>query len=195
MTNKVLVAYATNAGTTAEVAEAIGKALEQNGAAVDTRLIAQVKDLSKYDMAVVGAPVILGWHREATNFVAQNQAALSQKRVAYFFTALNLTQTGEEHINGTPIALDPQTAKAPRKPGRLNFKENYATPGNYLAPVLKKAPAVKPLHAGFFGGALDYGKLNLLQQLFVRFLIQAQAGDYRNWDFIHTWAQNLIGAS
>jgi menaquinone-dependent protoporphyrinogen IX oxidase len=62
---------------------------------------------------------------------------------------------------------------------------------NYLAPPLRKAPQVKPVSVGFFAGKLDYGKLNLLARLFVRFVVGGQPGDYRNWDGIRGWATEL----
>lgn len=191
MANHVLVAYATNAGSTAEVARVVGEEIERRGKAVEVRRIEEVGDLSGYDAVVVGAPMILGWHRQAVRFVQRHADALSRVPTAYFITALSLTQTGDSDINGTPIFVDPKTAKAPRNPERLSLFENYAAPRNYLAPVLRGAPQVRPVSAAFFGGKLDFSRLNLLHKLFVLVIIRAKPGDYRNWDAIRGWAQEL----
>jgi hypothetical protein len=43
----------------------------------------------------------------------------------------------------------------------------------------------------FFNGKLDYRKLKLLHLLFVMLIIRAQAGDFRDWNFIRRWTENL----
>jgi menaquinone-dependent protoporphyrinogen oxidase len=48
MNNKILVTYASRAGSTAGVAEAIGKTLAENGALVDVIPMNEIKDLSPY---------------------------------------------------------------------------------------------------------------------------------------------------
>lgn len=191
MNSKILVAYATLSGSTAEVAEAIGETLGKEGAQVDVRPIKEVGDLSPYQAVVVGGPVIIGWHREAVGFVGKHQGALSQVPVAYFMTAINLTKSTEASLGDVPVYQDPRTTKPPQDPEKLSFRENHASVASYLGPVLKKAPQVKPVGAGFFGGKLDYIKLNLLHKLFVMLIIQARPGDFRNWDAIRDWATSL----
>jgi menaquinone-dependent protoporphyrinogen IX oxidase len=191
MTKSVLVAYATNSGSTADVAQAVGKALGQDGAPVDVRRIKEVEHVDGYDAVVVGGPMILGWHREAVRFLKRHQKALSQVPVAYFMTALNLTATDETGVGDIPVYLDPRLAKPPRNPSKLSFKERYATVESYLAPALKKAPQIKPVSVAFFKGKLEYTKLNILQSLFVMLVIGATPGDFRDWDAISSWAATL----
>jgi menaquinone-dependent protoporphyrinogen oxidase len=191
MNDRISVAYATLSGSTAEVAEAIGETLGQEGAQVDVRPTKDVDDLSTYSAVVVGGPMIMGWHKEAVKFVKKHQGALSQMPVAYFMTALNLTKTSQESVNEVPIYCDSRLPKAPGNPDKLSFKENYATPSRYLGPVLKNAPKVKPVSVGFFGGKLDYSTLNILHMLFVMLIIQAQPGDHRDWEAISAWATSL----
>ena len=187
----VLITYATNAGSTAQVAQVIGEELGKNGAQVQVRRLEEVTSVEPYDAVVVGAPMIMGWHGGAVRFVKKHQQALSQKPVAFFLTAMNLTQTDEKSIGAIPIYVDPALAKPPKNAKRLSLKERYATVTNYLRPALEAAPLVKPVSVGFFGGKLELYRLPFLQMLFVLLVIQAQPGDLRNWPAIREWATGL----
>jgi hypothetical protein len=107
--------------------------------------------------------MIMGWHGAALKFVKKYQPALSHKPVAFFLTAMNLTQTGEKSIGTMPIYVDPALAKPPKNAKRLSLKERYATVAHYLRPVLEAAPLVKPVIVGLFGGKLELYRLPLLQ--------------------------------
>lgn len=194
MGSKILVAYATLSGSTTQVAQAIGETLGQEGTQVDVHQIKEVGDISLYDAVVVGGPMIMGWHREAVRFVKKHQGVLSQMPVAYFITALNLTQTSQENIHEVPIYCDPYLPKPPQNPGKLSLRERYATPSNYLSPVLKKTPKVKPVSVAFFGGKLVYTELNFLHMLFVMLIIGARPGDFRDWEAIRAWGTSLRSA-
>lgn len=197
---RYLVAYSTNAGSTAEVAERIAQVLGEGGAAVDLRRLEEVTDVAGYDAVVVGAPMILGWHRPALRFIKKHRAALAQKKVAYFATLMNLTQVEAVAGQGSPVGAgsptvqaDPWLAKPPRNPRRLGLKERYALLHNYLRPMLQAAPDLRPLRIGFFGGKLELFRLKWWQALFVMAIIQAQPGDLRNWAFIEAWGRELGG--
>ncbi len=191
MDKKVLVAYATNAGSTEKVAKVIGEELGKDGTGVEILPIEQVGAVSSYQAVVVGGPMIMGWHRSCLGFLQKHQQDLSRVPVAFFFTAMSLTRTGEDQLQGVPVYVDPQLAKEPKRPGRLSLRERYATVSNYLGPVLKKAPQVRPVKAAFFGGKMEYMRLKLWQMLFVMIIIGAQPGDHRNWEAIHCWGAEL----
>lgn len=193
-THKILVAYTTNAGTTTQAAQAVSEGLSSNGVQVEVRRLEEVTDLTPYTAVVIGAPMIMGWHRAATKFVKQHRDALSRVPVAYFFMARSLTQTGETQVEGVPLIIDPKLSQPPQQADRLSYRERYATVGNYLRPVLKATPQVKPVSAGFFGGRLDLHRLKLWQKLFVLFIIQAQPGGSINVQFIREWAAELRAA-
>ena len=188
---KILVAYSTNAGSTVEVAQAVGEELGMGGNQVDVRTIKDVTSFEEYGAVVVGAPMIMGWHLPAVNFVKKHEQVLSKLPVAYFLTAMSLTQVEYQDFEGISISVDPRLAKPPKNPGKLSFRENYATVKNYLPTALKAAPMVKPVSVAFFGGKLDIMRLRLWQKLFVMIVVQAQPGDYRNWTFIREWANDL----
>ena len=191
---KFLVAYTTNSGSTQEVAQEIAKGLGKAGAQVDVRRVEEIADLDEYQAVVVGAPMILGWHRAAVNFVKKHRAALAKRPTAYFCTAMSLTQTGEERIHSVPVCIDPWLAKPAQKPGHLSLKERYALPAHYMDPMLKAAPEVHPVSVGFFGGRLELFRLNIFQMLFVMLVIRAQPGDLRNFTAIQEWAESLTPA-
>ena len=191
MNTKILIACTTNAGSTLEVAEAVAGELSQAGPIAETRRIEEVESLDGYSAVVVGGPMILGWHRGAVDFLKRHREALSQIPVAYFFTAMSLTKTGEPTLNGVPVTVDPRLAKEPKSPSRLSMREQYATVAHYLGAVLRAVPQVKPVSVGIFGGKLDYSKLKLPQMLFVMLIVQAQPGDRRNWPVIRAWAAGL----
>ena len=90
---KALVAYTTNSGSTEDIARRVAEELGKNGTQVDLTRLEQVAALDGYDLVIVGAPMILGWHRAARKFIQQHQAQLSKTPVAYFAAAMSLTQT------------------------------------------------------------------------------------------------------
>jgi menaquinone-dependent protoporphyrinogen oxidase len=76
--NRILVAYATMAGSTVEVAQAVGEEIEKSGSQVDVLPIDEVKDLQAYDGVVVGGPMIMGWHRTALGFLKKTGRRFSR---------------------------------------------------------------------------------------------------------------------
>ena len=189
--NKILVAYATMAGSTVEVAQVVGEEIAKSGYQVDILPISEVKDLHGYDGVVVGGPMIMGWHREATRFLKKHREAFRQIPLAVFVMAMSLTQTGETSVGGVPVYVDEELPKPPENEERLNFRERYARLSKYLRPILKATRPVKPVSIGVFGGRLDYGRLKWWAVLFVMLIIQAPAGDRRNWTAIRSWAAGL----
>ena len=165
---KVLVAYASLCGSTGGVAEAIGQALCDSGAAVDVRLVANVDDLSLYDAAVIGSAVrSSSWWPDALEFVKTNREALSRMPVAYFLTCLALYKETE----------------ASRRVAK-----------GYMEQALTAVPDVKPVSMGLFAGALDYGKLNLMYRVVMKHKMKKQGvpeGDFRDWNAIQSWSRDL----
>lgn len=188
---KILLAYVTKSGSTVEVAEAIQRELSKNGAEISLKAMQDVADIAGYDAVILGAPMILGWHRAAMKFLETHQAALSRVPVALFITCASLTDDGSTQVGGVPIELDPKLVKTPKKPGKLGFEEKQTTPAKYIEPILKKG--VKPVSIAVFGGKVDYSKLDPLSWLFVRLVIRVKAGDNRNWDVIQSWAGKVGG--
>ena len=192
--NKILVAYATMAGSTAEVAKAVGEEIAKSGLQVDVLPISDVKDVAVYDGVVVGAPMIMGWHREAKRFLKKHRDAFQRIPLAVFMTAMSLTQTGEMNVGGFPLYVDTKLPKPTEKAGSLKFRERYDRLSNYLQPILKAVHPAKPASIGVFGGRLEYGRLKWWAVLFVMLIIQAPAGDRRNWPAIQEWSAGIPAA-
>ena len=187
---KILVTYATSNGSTAEVARAIGEELQKSNQHVEVLPLESAGELDSYDAVVVGAPMIMGWHRQAVRFIRKNRKALKRLPLAAFVTCMSLTKTGETQIEGVPVYVDENLPVLPQRAEALKFKERYARISNYLRPILKACP-VKPVSIGIFGGRLDYGHMQWWAMIFVILILQAKAGDRRNWPGIRAWATSL----
>lgn len=70
---RLLIAYATMAGSTAEIAETIGGELTVQGFAVEVKPVEAIAGLQSYDAVIIGAPMILGWHRAALRFLRRHE--------------------------------------------------------------------------------------------------------------------------
>lgn len=165
MEKKILVAYATKYGATAEIAERIGQTLSEKGLAVDVQPADQVGDLAAYQAVVLGSAVYAGnWRKEAASFLEANQQALAERPVWLFSSG----PTGE----GDPVKL----MKGWRFP-------------EVLQPV---ADRIQPREIAFFSGEIDLDKLNLPEKMIVKGL-KAPTGDYRDWEEIEAWAESIAG--
>lgn len=188
---RILVAYATLSGSTRDVANAVGEEIAKSGLQVDVLPLNEVKDIEDYAGVVLGAPMIMGWHRGALRFLKNHRQALQHIPLAVFVMAMSLTQTSETSVDGVPVYVDEELAKPPQKAGHLNFRESYARLSPYLRPILSAMHPAKPASIGVFGGRLDYGRLKWWAVLFVAVVIQASAEDRRNWTAIRSWAAGL----
>lgn len=167
MPDKILVAYASRLGSTAEVAEAIGKTLRDGGVQVDVTRMQDVTDLTPYT-AVIAGSAIRGkqWLPEATQFMRQHQAVLRHKPFAAFLVCLTLAmKNGEKYRPHVATFLDPVRAQ------------------------------VKPVSEGLFAGVLNIRRIESFSNRF-KFRLSVlfgvwQEGDHRDWDAIRAWATSL----
>jgi len=167
MSKNILVTYASRTGSTAEVAQAIGKILMEGGAQVDVLPMQDVKDLSMYQ-AVVAGSAIRGskWLPEAIQFIQSNKAQLNQKPFAMFTVCITMA---------------------------MKNAQNYRTAvAGWVASV---RALVKPLSEEFFAGMLDISKLPVnLDTLMLRLSVVLgifPRGDHRDWNAIRVWARTL----
>jgi menaquinone-dependent protoporphyrinogen oxidase len=170
MTDRILVAYATRAGSTTGVAEAIAAKLREQGAAVDVQLASDVGSLEGYTAAVIGAPIYVGaWLKDAHKLLEDHQAALAGMPVAVF--ALGPVHDTEEEFKAGWESFDKALAEHP-----------------WLQPVAKEV----------FVGAFDASKLGFFWKLLLKLpaspLKGATAEDNRDWDAIDKWAEGTYPA-
>ncbi len=191
----ILVTYATMAGSTAEVAETIAGELRAAGLPAEVAPMAAVGALDGYSAVVAGGPMIVGWHRQAAGFLRRHQRDWARLPLAVFVTAISLTTTPERMIGGVPIFVDEQLPRPAVAGGlRVRLRQSHAQLRRYVRPILAAAGATKPRGIGVFGGRLEYGRLKPWAVLFVMGVIQAPAGDRRNWEAIRAWAGALPAA-
>lgn len=163
--DRILVAYASQAGSTSGVAEALGKQLTAGGVTVDVRQVKEVTDLSAYRAVVVGSAIHGGkWLPEAIKFVEANQRQLSQMPTAIFLVCLTLAKDSEEYRRQVPTWLEPART------------------------------LVRPVAEGVFAGALWFKNHPFITEgLGMRIFaatLGVGEGDYRNWKAIRAWADS-----
>ena len=165
--NKVLITYASRTGSTAEIAEAIGRTLSQSGTQVEVLPMQDVKDLSVYRAVVAGSAMRSSkWLPEAMQFIATHRAVLSQVPFATFTVCITLAMSNSE-----------QYRKAVSE---------------WIEPVRAQ---VRPVSEGLFAGRLDFSKLPLNWDTIKLRAVVALGifprDDRRDWNAIHAWAESI----
>jgi menaquinone-dependent protoporphyrinogen oxidase len=159
---KVLVAYATRAGSTTGVAERVAEVLNRSGFAAEAVSAKETGDVASYDAVVVGSAVRAGkLMPEVLKFLDKNKSALEAKPLAAFVVCLAMKDGNEK--------------------GRT-------TAATYLEPVRAQ---IKPVSEGLFAGAYDPEKLGFAVRQVMK-MMKAPPGDFRKWDQVETWAAGLV---
>lgn len=158
MNNRILVAYATRAGSTAEIAGAIAETLAARGYAVDVKPVKEKPNLAGYTAVVLGSAIRMGnWLPEMVKFIEANQAALAALPTALF--TVHMLNTGDDEASR---AARTAYLKAVR-------------------PLLPDAEAV------YFAGKMDFARLSFLDRAIAK-MVKAVEADQRDWDAIRRWA-------
>jgi menaquinone-dependent protoporphyrinogen oxidase len=163
MDAKVLVAYASKYGATAEIAEKVGEVLRGSGLGVDVAPVKEVKDLSPYSAVVLGtAAYMFQWRKEAVKFLKDNEEALAGMPVWLFMSG----PAGE----GDPVEL----------------LEGKVVPDK-MKPVLER---INPVDLAVFHGVINFDKMNFLERNVMK-MMKSPEGDFRDWDAINNWAKGI----
>jgi menaquinone-dependent protoporphyrinogen oxidase len=163
MDSRILVAYATRSGSTAEIAQAIGEELTKAGFTVNVAEIKAVSMLAGYTAVVIGGPLYMGSVDGAVGkFVKNNREQLLKLPVAAFVVGL-----------------------APKNPdpGAVEMA---------MAALKKSLEPLAPESSVLFAGKLDPAKVNFVMRKFLE-MAKIPAGDFRDWDTIAAWARELPG--
>jgi menaquinone-dependent protoporphyrinogen oxidase len=164
MNQKVLIVYASRAGSTAEIADVIAKQLCAAGLSADVRPVAEVRTLDGYAAAIVGSAVRYGsWLPEMLKFMEREKAALQRVPVAFFTVCMKA-----------------------RNPSTVSQQEmaQYATAAR--AVLMPKAET-------FFAGKIDLATLSFFDRLAVK-IVKSPVADLRDWAAIRAWASSLKSA-
>jgi len=178
---KALIAFGTRYGATAETGEEIGKILREEGFDVKVANVKEekIKDISDYDLIVVGSGMQMGkWVGEAEDFLKKFRKEFENKKLALFVSTMKTVSEREgkteDVVQSRKVALEDKVAKY----------------------------GLKPIALGFFGGVIDYNKMGFVTRKGMSFVkpVLEKAGfkevepgvyDLRNWDEIRNWAWQL----
>ena len=165
MPEQVLVAYATRAGSTAEVAEGVAQALRDAGVDAVVRKASEVRDVVPYRAVIVGSAIRMGKPlSEAVDFVVRHRAELASKPVAYFAVCLTMKE---------------------------DSPKNRETVAAYFEGLRQLH---EPISLGLFGGKLDFRAISPIWRFFFRMAksMAVTEGDFRRWDDIRDWTAALV---
>ncbi|HEY5840616.1 MAG TPA: flavodoxin domain-containing protein [Mycobacterium sp.] len=163
MTTKVLLGYASADGSTAEVAERLGKQLRNDGLQVQVVPVTEQPDPSAFDVVVLGSAIHDGeFLPEFGDFVERHRSTLCQRPVWLFSLGMGPTLRG-------PIGA---------------IFRNMVPPA--IAAVRDRLGAVE-YHP--FGGKFDRPPERKLRM--VIWLMGTRPGDHRDWAEIDDWATSI----
>jgi menaquinone-dependent protoporphyrinogen oxidase len=164
MPERILVAYASHTGSTAEIAAAIGVILRRRGYEVDLASVTESPSLEGCAAVLIGSAVNGGqWLPEAVDFVCNSQRALGKVPVA-LFTVHIMNAGADERSRRKRLA--------------------------YLDAV---RPVLHPVNEAFFlGMGPDPKKDSWIARWFFRLFGGAGEGDCRDWVAIRSWARTVL---
>ncbi len=162
---RVLVAYASKYGATAEIAERIGKVLQDRGLQADVLPAEHVRDLAPYQAVILGSAVYMSnWRKPAVAFLKANEKALAARPVWLF-------------SSGPPSRKDEAFAQGKTLP-------------NALKPI---ADRIRPRDIVVFHGFLNPRRLNFIEKWMIK-NVKAPYGDFRRWKDIRAWTNSIAAA-
>ncbi|GAB2817889.1 flavodoxin domain-containing protein [Lentzea nigeriaca] len=161
---RVLVVYASAAGSTAGIAEWITGALMARGHEVELRSVEEVTGVADYDAFVIGSAVHdKAWLPAAADFLAQNRRTLCGKPVWLFSV-------------GLPGAL-----RGPLR--RWAMLEET----DILAELLRD---VTPVEHRLFTGVITPSTFGKFGALLFR-AMGGRFGDFRDWAEMERWSESI----
>jgi menaquinone-dependent protoporphyrinogen oxidase len=184
MAKKVLIVYGTRYGATESTSQEIAKVITGEG--LEVRVVnakkEKVKDISPYDLIIVGSGMQMGkWTGEPESFLNQFQKELAVKKVAIFVSSASQAL----------IEYEKKTSEI--ETARKQYLEEKTAKYN-----------LQPISMVIFGGVWDYNKMNFLfRKTLGSFKPKIEAAgfkeiqpglyDTRDWNAIRNWAKELTG--
>jgi len=165
---RVLIVFASSHGSTGEVARFIADVLRERGVESDITSAAVAGSARKYDACLLGSAVHNGlWLPEMSFFVRRQRTSLAEKPLYLWLNCLRVTEP-----------------------------EGYAYVTNHYLPniLTGKLPFRK---IGIFAGKIELDAIDKDEEWTLSFRYDGKktpadlAGDYRDWDGIRTWAEQV----
>jgi menaquinone-dependent protoporphyrinogen oxidase len=161
MKKKILVAYASRAGSTSDVAQAISEQLCALGFDAIALPVKSVKKIDGYDAAILGSAVYYGtWLPEMLKFMTEQQEPLNSIPTAIF----------SMHMQAT----DNNAASHDKR-------ETY---------IQAARDQIRPFSKAYFAGKVDPASLSFFKRIAVK-LVKSPIGDKRDWTKIRAWTNAL----
>lgn len=160
---RVLVGYATAAGSTAGIADRIAATLREAGADVTCRPVGPDLDPAAFDVLVVGSAVHnMAWLRPALDFLGRIPA--DGAHPAWCFSVGGVAPSGPLTRRMTSL----EAGKVER-----GFPTGF-----------------RPRGHRFFGGIVEMSGVPLWGRAFWR-LVGGRPGDHRDWGAVEGWARQI----
>ncbi len=165
---RVLTAYASAHGSTAEVARFIADVWQKQGIETDVSPVGSAPSIGTYDALALGSAVHNGvWLPEMASFLRRSRELLTTKPVYLWLNCLRVVEP-----------------------------EGYAyVTNNYLPNMLDRNLPFRKI--GVFAGKIDLATINEDERWTLTFRYDGRdnlnrlAGDYRDWDRICDWAEQV----
>lgn len=158
---RILVAYATKSGSTAEIAQVLGEELGRMGLETEVRSVDAVGDLRGFDVIILGSAVYNGkWRKEALRFGSQHAVEFRQKRVWLF-------ESG---------------------PTDTSADEGKAEPAKAAAKLAEQVGARQHV---IFGGKFGPEQVGEFTRRMIAQSDKSPYGDFRNFDRVRGWARAI----
>lgn len=180
-TLRTLIVFGTRYGATSQTAAEIAKVLEDAGFEVQVVDLAKasVDDLHIFDLIVIGSGVKKRWTREARRFLKRNRNVLQGKKTALFISS------------GWPAILHAEGNTA-------QIEEIKKTHLIEMANDQK----LQPIALGLFNGIWEFSDTDSFGRKWYKevrerieklgFESENDHYDFRDWDVIRGWAQELV---
>lgn len=159
---KVLVAYASKRGSTAEIAAAVADKLRETGLEVECRESGDVDDVAPFDAIVLGSAVYMKrWRGDAKHFLRKHSGQLSQRP----FWVFSSGPVGDPDQPEKPEWMEP--------PKIVKAVENLGARDHVI-----------------FGGRLPAEPHGPIEKAMVTG-VPVEFRDRRDWDQIRAWATEI----